>query len=187
MTLGSPANTSISDEQLAQQVAGGGAGIATAAFEQIYRRHARGMLAFIASRTAAADCEDVFQLVWLKIWKSLPEKFTGGSLRGWIYQIARNCLIDHHRAARPGGAGAAADVAVEDDAPTALLHRERMQALEDCLTQLSPAESDVIRGLLGGQGYSQLCTQLEINANVAYKTAGRAKTKLKDCVEAKLA
>src|SRR5271156_3362515 len=65
------------------------------AFEQLYRRHAPLLLAFIAARVGSADREDLHQEVWRKAWHHLPEQFHGGNFSAWLHQIARHAVIDH--------------------------------------------------------------------------------------------
>jgi RNA polymerase sigma-70 factor (ECF subfamily) len=63
--------------------------------------HAR-LRAFIKSRIAhdtAAD--DILQNVFLKMHAGLDSLQDDTKLKGWLYQIARNAIIDYFRARRP--------------------------------------------------------------------------------------
>jgi RNA polymerase sigma-70 factor, ECF subfamily len=71
------------------------------AFEQLYRRHAPLLLAFITARVGPADREDLHQEVWRRAWHHLPEQFHGGNFGAWLYQIARHVLIDHGKKKKP--------------------------------------------------------------------------------------
>ena len=67
-----------------------------AAFEEIYDRYARGMLAFcthmLGSREAA---EDALQLTFVSAYRALRGGESSISLRPWLYTIARNrCLSE---------------------------------------------------------------------------------------------
>ncbi|MEX2672440.1 MAG: sigma-70 family RNA polymerase sigma factor [Phycisphaeraceae bacterium] len=54
--------------------------------------------AFIRRRVAnAADAEDLRQQVYLHIHRHLKHNDPPQHLRGWVYQIARNAITDHHR------------------------------------------------------------------------------------------
>jgi DNA-directed RNA polymerase specialized sigma24 family protein len=95
-----------SDEQLAAGAAlrersGSAPPAAQAAFEHLYRRHAPLLLAFIAARVPAADRDDMHQEVWRRVWQKLPNHFDGRNTRAWLYEIARNALIDHNRLQEP--------------------------------------------------------------------------------------
>ena len=66
--------STLDDENLAQRVAcrdGSAAdrAVAVSSYEELYRRHARQLLAFLAARCSAADREDLLQRVWLKVWE----------------------------------------------------------------------------------------------------------------------
>src|SRR5438105_2887060 len=79
-----------SDEQLAATLAqreqsGQALRAAQDAFRDLYQRHARKLLAFLAARVHRNDLEDVHQEVWERIWKHLPEGFHGGNFRAWLY------------------------------------------------------------------------------------------------------
>lgn len=70
----------------------------------------------------AADAEDLRQQVFLNIHRRLADGQPPSHARGWVYQIARNAIVDHRRrqGARPdaaidaGAAVARAAVAVEE-------------------------------------------------------------------------
>lgn len=40
--------------------------------------------------------EDITEIVFIKAWEGL-EKYKIGSFQAWLYQIARNAVIDHYR------------------------------------------------------------------------------------------
>src|SRR5262249_49468955 len=105
---------------------------------QLYQRHARKLLAFLAARGNRDDVEDIHQRVWEGVWQHLPEGFRGGNFRAWLYQIARNGLIDHGRKHRPEAlADGDSPEAREEDRPDIwLLEQERMVILSRCLERL---------------------------------------------------
>ena len=86
-----------SDDEL---VAGVRAG-ETAAFEEIYDRYARGILAFcthmLRSREAA---EDALQLTFVSAYRALRNGENSIALRPWLYTIARNRCLSELRARR---------------------------------------------------------------------------------------
>jgi RNA polymerase sigma-70 factor (ECF subfamily) len=92
-----PSETS-TDASLLEQVAEGSA----EALASLYDRHA-GAVYSIAARTTgdATDASDVVQETFLAVWDR-AELFdpARGSLRGWLFAIARNRAIDHVRHAQ---------------------------------------------------------------------------------------
>jgi RNA polymerase sigma-70 factor, ECF subfamily len=155
------------------------------AFEQLYRRHAPLLLAFIAARARPADREDLHQEVWRRAWHHLPEQFHGGNFGAWLYQIARHALIDHGKKRK---AEALPDPEVVQDGRTGrgddrLLDQERMEALRKCLEKLGATAAALVRARLAGNDYASVCRQLGIEPGQAYKLFHSAKDQLKTCVE----
>ena len=81
-----------SDEQLVAMVRAG----EDSAFEAIYDRYARGVLAFCGHMLGSRDeAEDALQLTFVSAYQALRGGDSGISLRPWLYTIARNrCLSE---------------------------------------------------------------------------------------------
>jgi RNA polymerase sigma-70 factor (ECF subfamily) len=178
------------DEELAALVArrldhDGAMSAARAAFEQLYRRHAPALLAFLAARVRRADSEDVHQDVWRRVWVHLPDQFRSGNFRAWLFQIARNAVVDQSRRRKPdplADPGRLADTR-SDAIDQPLIDAEHREALRRCLELLKPKSAALVRARLGGEDYTTLCKRLGINTNAAYRMMNDAKTQLKTCVE----
>lgn len=155
------------------------------AFSLLYARHSRLLRAFISTRAPRSELDDVEQAVWEKIWVRLPDQFQGGNFRAWLYQIARNHLVDHWRKIRPSELPESFDVHDQEaQAPyAAMLERERMELLERCLGKLGEPMSVVVRGRLSGESYESLCESLQIDNAKAQKLLFSAKQLLQTCVE----
>lgn len=82
----------------------------------LYADHGRALLAYATRLTGdRAAAEDVVQETLVRAWRKLDMVTDGrGSVRGWLFTVARNIVIDQvrARAARP------AEVGVSVDAPT---------------------------------------------------------------------
>src|SRR5262249_46401761 len=93
-SMNSPPPSAPSDEQLAVCLTpprkSSAARDAEAAFQQLYQRHARPLLAFLAGRVRRDLLDDVHQTVWLRVWERTPERIEGGNFRAWLFQVARN-------------------------------------------------------------------------------------------------
>ncbi|WP_025128584.1 RNA polymerase sigma factor [Pseudomonas sp. PH1b] len=69
-----------------------------AAFEVLYQRHRQGLYRFVLGLCAKAElAEEVYQETWLSLIRSTSQPQGRASFRTWLYQIARNRLIDHWR------------------------------------------------------------------------------------------
>ena len=86
-----------SDERLVELVRGG----SEAAFEAIYDRHHRGILAFCRHMLASADeGEDALQHTFMAAYRHLADGSAEIQLRPWLYAIARNRCLTMLRARR---------------------------------------------------------------------------------------
>ena len=160
---------------------------ANTAFQELYRRHAPGLLAYLLSRLAAADAEDLHQDVWQQVVESAPRCYHGGSFRAWVFQIARNRLIDFHRKQRPEYTDQLQPTADADPSPLEwALHGERMAALRLCLGRLEERMAVLVRERLCGRSYQDICRELKLTRRQAHKMFHTAKARLKDCVREKL-
>lgn len=182
------------DEELAVTIArrtasAEGGRLARRAGEELYRRHARKLLAFLTTRVHRSDLDDFHQGIWERVWERLPEGFHGGNFRAWLYQIARNYLIDQGRKRRPQPLESeeewSDDRQAAPDAP--LLERERQQALSRCLERLGAEAAGLVRARLAGESYPEICLRLGLKMERAHKLFHQAKEQLQLCVERALA
>lgn len=158
---------------------------AIAAFEELYRRHAGKLLGFLAARAKRSDIEDINQIIWKRVWESLPTGFHGGNFRAWLHQIARNQIIDHSRRKPVGTLGDAdTDTAIVNYRPDeTLLEQERMTILSRCLEKLEEDLRTLVRARLSGDSYDAVCVQLNLKPERAHKLFHEAKGRLTTCVE----
>ena len=158
------------------------------ACRDLYDRHARRLLAFLAGRLKPGAVEDTHQEIWQKAWQSIPTGFHGGNFRSWLFAIARNCVTDHHRRRR-------AEAVPEDGSLTDhrsrpadedLTEAELRDALARCLAKLEQLDSglaDLVRSRIGGESYEDFCARTGMSADRAYRAFHHAKTQLQTCVE----
>jgi RNA polymerase sigma factor (sigma-70 family) len=66
-------------------------------FQALIDEHRRPVLAFLRSLVGPVDAEDCLQETFLAALRAYPPRETS-NLRGWIFKIARNKALDHHRA-----------------------------------------------------------------------------------------
>ena len=79
----------------------------------LYDKAGQHMLRFFVCKGVTADeAKDVLQETMVKIVRSATSFNGEGSAEAWVWQIARNCLIDHQR---KNGAVANHETAVNDD------------------------------------------------------------------------
>ncbi len=69
-----------------------------AAFNVLYQRHRLGLFRFLLGLCGDhALAEEVFQETWMSLVRSQSEQREAVLFKTWLYQIARNRLIDHWR------------------------------------------------------------------------------------------
>ncbi len=126
------------------------------------------ILNFFRSRQIP-EAEDMAQEVLLRASSAIKEsKFNGDSqLKTWLYQIARNLLIDKLRRAKHKSSKGLVDeipqaaeaIDQELDAETKLI---REMTKKQALDALSPEKRSVIELLLQGYSYQEIATILDI-------------------------
>jgi RNA polymerase sigma-70 factor (ECF subfamily) len=162
-----------------------------AALDTLVRRHAdmltrylRGML------NAAADVDDAFQEVWLKVVRR-PEAYRNSNFRGWLIRIAHNVAIDRYRRQRPtvsfdacddeGGSladtlpsGDATPRRVAADADTLGLIAARVRALPDTQRQV------FLMRVAGDLSFKEIAAALKVPLNTALGRMHYAVTRLRE-------
>jgi RNA polymerase sigma-70 factor (ECF subfamily) len=183
-----------SDEQLVEFVARRdesvqAMNVAHAAMEILYDRYARPLRPFLATRVNPRDeAEDVQQMVWTKVWRGPHGSLAEGHFRAWLYRIARNAAIDHHRKMRPELVD---DLDTRSDPrgqspETGLIEQARKEALSRCLERLEAALVALVRARLEGRSYDEISKELSLALQRAYKMYHSAKKQLQTCVEREL-
>ena len=184
------AETMTNDETLAERIArrddsAAAARDAAGAFEELYQRHASKLLAFLAARVKKSDIEDFHQSIWERIWQHLPKGFQGGNFRAWLYQVARNYLVDQSRKRRSeplNEEGTLADARGRRP-DEVLMEQERHDILRRCLERLSAEAAALVRARLAGEDYDAICQRIALKAAQAHKLFHQAKQQLQACVE----
>lgn len=184
-------NRSVTDEELARTVAAGAdppppSEPARAAFAELHTRYGRLILAFIASRTRDADAaQDLSQDVWHRVWRVLPTSFKGGQFRSWLYEIARNRVIDESRKRRTQSLPEEFDPAQRENGDTEI-NQDRLTAFRDCFGGLDQERQRVVQLRLAGRSHDEISAELGIPSNTAMTRFHRAKQDLADCMQSKL-
>jgi RNA polymerase sigma-70 factor, ECF subfamily len=181
----------VTDEELARIVEAGAnppppSEPARAAFAELHTRYSRLILAFIASRTRDADtAQDLSQDVWHRVWRVLPTSFHGGQFRSWLYEIARNRVIDESRKRRTQSLPEEFDPAQRDNGH-AEIDQERLTAFRNCFEGLDDERQKVVRLRLAGRSHDEISAELGINSNTAMTRFHRAKQVLADCMQSRV-
>jgi RNA polymerase sigma-70 factor, ECF subfamily len=150
-------------------------------FEHIYQAFDAPLRRFVRSRIRdEAAAEDVLQEVYLRIHTRIGTLRECRRLPGWIFQIARNAVIDHHRGRRPAEP-------LSDTLPSPAdpgddeVTRELALGLGPMIEAL-PAEYREALALTLHQGLTQqqLAQRLGLSLSGAKSRVQRARGRLKD-------
>lgn len=125
-TSGARATAEARDDDLAVLVAAARDGDGDA-FDEVYRRTARGVHGLLLARVPPREADDLVQEVFLTAWRRLDALREPAAFLGWIAAIARNAAADWHRAPARRTEGDAPDDA--QPAPAASLSVEGLAAL----------------------------------------------------------
>lgn len=69
-----------------------------AAFGQIYDLYFDKLYRFVFYRVNHQEtAEDLVAETFIRVWKKIREVSDAAAFNGWVYQIARNLVIDHYR------------------------------------------------------------------------------------------
>lgn len=118
----------------------------SAAFGALYDRYLDRIYRYIRHRTVASDAEDLTSDVFFRALRAIPRYEPSAPFYAWIYRIARNVVVDHHRAKRDAaplteaGEGAGGDGDPERHA----IGVDRHDRLVRALAYLSDEQQEVI-------------------------------------------
>jgi RNA polymerase sigma-70 factor, ECF subfamily len=121
-------------------------GDADAAIRELYSRYAKALHSY-AERFCpdSASADDIVQETFIRAWRHLPQLTADDRpVRPWLFRVARNLVIDAHRAARSRPMAVQAQPAEEagtDSGLDQVLDRELVSA---ALEHLSPAHRTVL-------------------------------------------
>ena len=157
----SQSRASVEDERLLEQIAGGD----HEAFEILYRRYARPVLALAQRRLGdAGKAEEALQEAFVSVWRSAstyrPER---GAATAWLYTIARNAIADRGRR-RQEPPAEPADQASSDPGPDERAEREWLRwRVHSALEKLSESERElIVLAYWGGLSQSEIADRLDI-------------------------
>lgn len=155
------------------------------------------LLGFVARRVRnTADADDIVQKIFLGIHRSLDGVRDGARMHAWLYQIARNAIVDHYRAParrREVPSGGVADLeTLPRPSEAADDTDDDLEAMAACLRPMIDRLPSAQRGaltLVELEGWTQAraarAEGLSISGMKARVQRGRARLKqmLLDCCE----
>jgi RNA polymerase sigma-70 factor (ECF subfamily) len=123
----------------------------------------------------AEIARDLTQEVFLRVSRASIPAASGGDLRGWLFSIARNLALDHHRARRrhPEPAALGAE-------PTRSPSQDIDLAVHDALAGLAPLDRDVfLMREVGGLSYAEVAAACDLTVAAVRSRIHRARLELR--------
>lgn len=157
-----------------------------AAWQQLYQIFGGKVYQFFLRNTRNPELAmDKVQEVFLKIFRN-KEAFKYGSLKTWIFRIARNLLIDEWRKAGKREILSEtvpdlieADIRVEDEVIASIEHERMVVMIDECLDQIGELDRMVICLVyLGGLSIPELAEVMELPLGTAKTRVRQARIKL---------
>lgn len=119
------------------------------AFGTLYRRYVEPIFRFTRSRVSSErDAEDLTENVFLKAFEGLDSyEERGAPFGAYLYQVARNSIIDHYRTSKPVESLESAEKYSDDrlGAEKGIVEREAVSKIEQALENLPENYQEVIR------------------------------------------
>jgi len=153
---------------------------------------------FVRRRVPEADADDVLQETLLRIHRGLPGLDDDARLPGWVHQVARSAIADHHRRAgrrretlmgdlRPGAppdfdevSGAHPSVGSDDPSSAEPAAALAARCLEGMLDRLPPDQRDAVRQAdFGGTSQAELARRLGLSPSGARTRVQRGRQALR--------
>ena len=152
-----------------------------AAFADLYERYRPAIYGYVLGRMGDPHrAEDITSQVFLRALRGLP-RYEAGSFRGWLFQIARNTIVDSHRRQRPTASDEAlAGHADPDPGPVELTEvREAREQVHRLIDQLSVTQRDIIRLRLRGYSGQEIADRMGMKLGAVKSAQFRAFEKIR--------
>ena len=126
---------------------------------------------------------DLTQDVFLRVSRTVIPAAADGDLRGWLFRIARNLALDHHRKRLRHPE----PVALVDE-PTRSSSQDVSLAVNEALASLQAVDRDVfLMREVAGLGYEEIAAACELTPDAVRSRIHRARLQLRDQLAAPLA
>ena len=151
------------------------------AFAALFDQYQPELTRFLLARTGGdrALAEDLTSQTFTRAWAAF-DRYQTGSSRGWLYQIARNLLIDHLR--RRGTDRLDPDAPLASSAPAldeTIIAQEASELLHGAIDDLSEPQRSIMILRLHGHSSREIALRLGLGHEAVKSHQYRAMAKLK--------
>jgi len=154
-----------------------------AAFAEIVSRHYQPVYRLVWRMTGgAADCEDVAQEAFVRLWKDPAQVREAAALKGWLMRVASNAVIDRSRRPRATALDEAPEIADPQVKPDAPLDRAQAARLVDRRIAALPERQRLALSLVYFEGLTNIeaAAAMEVSVDALESLLSRARRALKE-------
>jgi RNA polymerase sigma-70 factor (ECF subfamily) len=152
--------------------------------EALYAAHYQPLLRYLTRAAGQADvAQDLAQDVFLRVTRTVVPAGSPGDIQAWIFRIARNLVIDHHRrqARTP-------NVAPESAARPRPATQDVGVAVNEALARLPVLDRDVfLLREVGGLGYAEIAATCDLTPDAVRNRIHRARLQLRETLATPIA
>jgi RNA polymerase sigma-70 factor (ECF subfamily) len=129
------------------------------------------------------DARELTQDVFLRVSRTVIPSGPEGAVRGWLFQIARNLALDHHRSGqRRPPLDVLADTAVRPAS------QDTSAAVNEALAALADLDRDVfLMREMAGLGYDEIALACGLTPDAVRNRIHRARLQLRDRLSGQIA
>ena len=152
--------------------------------ERLFAAHSHGLFRYFCRAVGRAEAaRDLTQEVFLRVTRTRIPAAQDGELRAWLFRIARNLALDHHRSR------------MRHQQPLALVEpvtrpasQDVSAAVNEALALLPALDRDVfLMREVAGLGYEEIAGACELTADAVRSRIHRARLQLRDQLAAPIA
>ena len=152
--------------------------------EALYNANQRGLFRYFVRAVGHAEtARDLTQDVFVRVSRSVIPAAPEAALRGWLFQIARNLALDHHRSGqRRPPAEPLTDTAARPAS------QDTSAEVNEALASLADVDRDVfLMREVAGLGYDEIATACGLTPDAVRSRIHRARLQLRERLSTQIA
>jgi RNA polymerase sigma-70 factor, ECF subfamily len=152
--------------------------------EALYKAYHRGLFRYLCRAVGHVEtARDLTQDVFVRVSRSVIPAASEGALRGWLFRIARNLALDHHRSGqRRPFVEPLTDTAVRPAA------QDTSVEVNEALASLADVDRDVfLMREVAGLGYDEIASACALTPDAVRSRIHRARLQLRERLSGQIA